>query len=155
MVRDTQRSKLYKAEDAVFLAHRPNTRPPSPDFRSVDECQKFVNKVMRSKLWKELAPDDFWTYATVGWPWITVTDGRGRSRAAAVVSHYEIALPRWSRNRWTILHELAHFAVDLETQAPHGPQFASAYVRLVERFIGPVEAFCLERSFVDHNVKRF
>jgi putative metallohydrolase (TIGR04338 family) len=53
-----------------------------------------------------------------------------------------------------ILHELAHFLVDRESQASHGPQFASRYLALVERFIGPEYAERLSREFARHHVHR-
>ena len=57
---------------------------------------------------------------------------RGQRRALA---HYDgrITLPRWARNPWVVLHEMAH---QLAYGDKHGPRFVGVLIGLASRHLG-------------------
>ena len=121
-MRDSQRSKVYEAEKGLDAFYGPRL--------SWEATQAFARRVVReSKSWGN------WD---TGARWIEVRDGRGRSNAGGC-SRY-IAMPRWSRTRLVIIHELAHTCQHRSRypyeDAAHGPVFARIYLDLVEEFLG-------------------
>ena len=163
-VRDSQRKKLYRAEWKAFFGtekYEEDHTPHSLDFQTVSECQKYVDHVTASDTWKAL---DIWVEH------VGVKDGRGRRKAGADSEGDTILLPKWSRVRWVILHELAHIANDYlynfeveengdiseiyEESAPHGPQYAGVYAYLVRRLLGDKTYRSLLQSFEEYRVKR-
>lgn len=132
--RDSQRSRLYAAERTLRAGRK---------FPSVEACQEYVDSVLASSSWMRRFPR---VRA------IRVTDGRGRRHAGAFVNSAKIALPKWSRSRLIILHELAHHAAPRSAPA-HGPEFARIYLDLVLEFLGPVTAQKLADAFVVHRVR--
>jgi len=132
--RDSQRAKLYRAEQS---------RPQGRRFATLPQCQHYVDSVLRSPWWRGVHPD----IETV-----RVKDGRGRRSAAAWHQAREIALPRHARSELTILHELAHL-VTPPTFAGHGPEFAATYLDLVGRFMPPPAAEDLRTAFREHRVR--
>ena len=135
-MRDSQRSKLYRAEKVAFECF--DTEPEM----TIAECQKLVDRAMR--FFREITSP-------------RVSDGRGRRTAWA--SKWEIRLPRWSRRRMWVLHEVAHTIsrrLAARKRRPiqgHGKEFARTYIKLVRRFIGRAEADLLKISFTHHRVK--
>ena len=131
-MRDFQRSKVYKAERGAWECCDPEK------LLSLEECQKLIKKAVRF-MGRRCIPK--------------VTDGRGRRRATfkfgALRGGPQIALPKWSRTRWVILHEYAHAVADDH----HGPKFTRAYIKLVRRFIGKIEAEILKIAFKQYRVK--
>jgi putative metallohydrolase (TIGR04338 family) len=155
-IRDSQRQKVYDAEDLVFHKSLP------PEYETVAECQEFVDHVTASDVWTKVL-------GVRTWAPVKVRDGRGRRRAGARSEDDELLLPRWSRSRWVILHELAHIANDyihnfdldedtgdLEieyTTAPHGPEYAGIYLYLVRGFLFVADHDRLEAAFREGKVK--
>jgi putative metallohydrolase (TIGR04338 family) len=128
--RDTQRGKLYAAERVC--------QPPEPEFRTVIDCQVFVDEV--------IAEHREWF-----WPkYVCVQDGRGRRSACA--SFDTISVPRWARTRIVILHELAHI-ITPPPFAWHGPEFALNFLKLVRSVLGFDQYNKLATSFEDHSVR--
>jgi hypothetical protein len=129
--RDSQRSKLYTAEGAFHGA---------PDFKTVPECQAYVDSVMASRWvrarWKQR---------------VTVHDGRGRSSASGGTSG-RLNLPLWSRSRYVILHEMAHVLTPYQ-YAAHGPEYAGVLLSLVHHILGQETAAKLRVSFKEHRVR--
>lgn len=135
--RDTQRSKVYAAENVVY--------PKSPEGLTVAEVQEFVTKVVRSSWWADRYPTGL----------VAVNDGRGR-RSACAIGRVEISIPRWARSRHVVLHELAHIAMTRlhgSRVADHGWEFCSAELALVRRFIGVAAHDALRDSFRAHGVR--
>jgi putative metallohydrolase (TIGR04338 family) len=162
-IRDSQRKKLYRAEWKAFFGtekYEEDHTPHSLDFQTVSECQKYVDRVTASDTWKAL---DIWVEH------VRVKDGRGRRKAGADSEGDTILLPKWSRVRWVILHELAHIANDYlynfevedngdlseiyEESAPHGPQYAGVYAYLVRGLLGEETYRSLLQSFEEYRVK--
>jgi putative metallohydrolase (TIGR04338 family) len=67
-----------------------------------------------------------------------------------VVQTGHLVMPDWA-GQLTVLHELAHVCVEAEhgwlNVASHGEQWASVYLRLVERHLGPKIAEALRTCF--------
>ena len=143
---DKQQNRVYKSEMESGIK-------AEPDFKTVAECQKYVNKVLKSKAVidqfssKELHQGAFT---------VTVTDGRACRRATARTDAYGnliINLPKWARSKFVILHELAHhlqksYAInnwresirigqtDPIAYQSHGARFTASLLFLVKRELG-------------------
>lgn len=138
-VRDSQRIKVYGSEWQTYLDKKP------PDYRTVAECQEFVDEVLASPAWKHLYPS--------GPSSITVTDGRGRRSAVAFALERRIAMPKIYRHRFVVLHELAHFPTANKDLASHGPEFVSTYLYLTSEFLTPEEHAALVSAMASQRVK--
>lgn len=135
-VRDTQRSKLYKAE-RVLDAFKTETP-------TVAHVEKLVARVLASKRVRAKYPPRTGSVA--------VKDGRGRRRACS--SFGAISIPRWSRKDWIVLHEMAHeLASHMAGRAAHGWEFAECYLYLVKLFMGREAHDALKASFKEHRVR--
>lgn len=121
--RDSQRSKIYAAEDAAF------NRGFSEGL-TVGECQAIVDKVLASRTVRE-------RYPRADLP-VLVADGRGRRSACYAATRYgrpTLCIPRSLRSKWVVLHELAHHLTH-KRGVPHGWEFAECFLYLVRVFIG-------------------
>jgi putative metallohydrolase (TIGR04338 family) len=132
--RDSQRSKLYTAETVLH---------GKPDFKTVQECQAFVDEVMASR------------YVKARWKqYIRVEPGYGQTNATADPTGGVIKLPLWSRQRAVILHEMAHCLNDQRrAYAWHGPEFAGLLLTLVHHVMGAESATKLRESFRVNRVR--
>jgi len=128
--------RVYRAHWALDARLRPRR------FDTVAEVQEFVDSVTRSEWWRE---------KTGSRRRIRVGDGRGRRSAGSVGG--EIRIPRASRTVPTILHELAHEWVRDPATAIHGPEYAGAFLALVEEFIGARAGAALRMEYLEHRVK--
>ncbi|WP_040793030.1 TIGR04338 family metallohydrolase [Nocardia paucivorans] len=166
-VRDTQRAKVYDAERLVRgmfdradeFGHRTVelygsrlTLPTERKFASVESVQRYCDRVL-SLGWVRTT----WERAAV--------PVRVRARAGTTAAHYEVAdavlaVPlhdrgtAWALRELVILHELAHHLAPPECDlAPHGPQFCTRYLELVEGVIGPEAAFVLRTGMLGCGVR--
>lgn len=137
--RDTQRQKLYRAEEVL----RRDGAPGAERFGSVTEMQAFVDKLVTYAWWKRAFPYD---------RHITVKDGRGRRSACGDPVFREISMPTWSRTKAVLLHEVAHVVAPRDV-AWHGWEFAEVYLKLVQHCLGADEAKALKASFKQHHVR--
>lgn len=155
-IRDSQRSKLYKAERNVWWFHGAGAEE-----KSLGEIKDLVKEILTSRwygnYWQNLPECDVEASRNKRGPieHIHVLDGRGRRRARGGrplgALRGSIALPRWARNRWIMLHEIAHV---FQTEEPsHGRQFARIYLDLVKRWISPGASKLLRDSYRTHKVK--
>lgn len=162
--RDTQRSRLYEAEQlvrtmfdraaagapVVQIAGSTLTLPVERRFASLDSVRRYLAAVL----------DLDWVRAR--WPRaahpVTV-----RERAGAARAHYErvgavIALPThrgntaWALRELVLLHELAHHLAPGDDEAAHGPAFVDRLLTLVDRVIGPEAALVLRITLADNGV---
>lgn len=137
--RDSQKSKLYRAERHAFLsgdmAFFQHDLHAFPDLKA---CRLFALRVVQSKTVRR-----WWPHTT------RITDvyvGPGKGARIARGSYdwsrseARLKLPRWSRNKPIILHELAHSISEVNAgpgQRPaHGREFAGILLKLVGLFIG-------------------
>jgi len=135
-LRDTQRSKVYKAEWRI-----PNR---GKKFETMDEVNAYVEHICRSSFWKKMK----------GARAIDIKDGRGR-RSACAFDTITIALPKWARQEIVILHELTHTLVNFDYHNPvpcHGREFTSTMLKLVKRYMGKKAHEELKASFKQLNV---
>lgn len=138
--RDTQRARLYAADDVLHKHAKP--------LPTVDCMQAFVRNMWKSKRLAESYPKAH----RRGVP--TVYDGRGRTNAGGWDGG--ITMPKWSRRSDVVIHEIAHCIVWRELgseTAGHGWQFCSVYLRLVLLFMGREQHDELKASFKAHRVK--
>jgi putative metallohydrolase (TIGR04338 family) len=135
--RDSQRQKLYNAEGEAIHASKNRI-----NFDSITEIQTYVDKIVASAWWK----------SRFDIRQIFVTDGR-RRRSAAGIRHFDltgtIKMPKFSRNNWITLHEMAHCV----SHDDHGRGYAKNYLLLVKRFISDVDYKILKAAFVKYRVK--
>lgn len=72
----------------------------------------------------------------------------------------EMNLNRWARQKWIVIHELAHVVDYIENGRPrqiyhmgHGWQFCAIYLRLVKMAFGKEAKKALRHAFQEHGVK--
>ena len=139
--RDSQRSKLYKAEREI--------KSPLADERieTVPEIQKWVDKICSYAWFKRRFGNDIR---------IEVEDGRGRRSAQGERCLYRrlkndnieiydgyIKLPIWARKKWVILHEMAHAVCPYKPG--HGRYFARCFLSLIHHVLG----YEVKKEFVE------
>ncbi|KUI21434.1 hypothetical protein AU193_03315 [Mycobacterium sp. GA-1285] len=162
--RDTQRAKVYAAEEFVRTlfdraAEHGNrgveffgtslTLPPEARFASLESVQRYV--------------DDVLALPAVRRRWAQVAPLGVRPRRGAAAAHYEvdddgdavIAVPR-SRTRWAlrelvVLHEIAHHLC--EAAPPHGPEFVTTFCELADAVMGPEVAHVLRVVYAKEGVR--
>jgi putative metallohydrolase (TIGR04338 family) len=130
--RDSQRARLYRAEDEVS----PGCRLPT-----VEALQAYVS---------ELATTEWFT---IRWGERTfeVRPGYGHRRATADRNGV-LQMPRWSRTQLIVLHEMAHCLTPV-CFAAHGPEYAGVFLSLIRRGLTPASAQALEDAFIRHRVR--
>jgi len=142
--RDSQRSRVYKADHAL------DDLLPLPTLRDMEQ---FVKRVWTMKRVQEAFP-----VATKPGRWKNdpprVDDGRGRRRAGGSASG--ITMPVWSRRAGIVLHELAHTVIARthgSRVAAHGWEFCDAYLKLVLYGLGREAHDKLKAAFKEHKVR--
>ena len=145
-LRDTQRSKIYKAEHVLG----PHTL--GNQYETVTDCHKFIMSVMERRTFQRWFPSAAPTLCRG----LEVRPGRG-ARHAFASSPFAITLPRWARNEPVMIHELCHLVVHHEFPrkeiAWHGWQFCQTYLKIVGDVLGPEAHRTLTASFKENRVK--
>jgi putative metallohydrolase (TIGR04338 family) len=146
MSRDTQRGKVYAAEQfvrtlfdraaehgsgAVDFFGTALTLPPEARFGSVESVRQYVDSVL--------------SHPAVRRQWPGGESVSVRPRRGVTAAHYEIrkgsaviAVPardRWALRELVVLHEIAHHLC--AATPPHGPEFVSTYAALAGLVMGP------------------
>lgn len=163
MPRDTQRSKVYAAEEFVRTlfdraAERGNpavdffgtqlTLPPEARFASVDSVRRYVGDVLN--------------LPSVRARWPTAEPLTVRGRRGVTAAHYEyegtvatIAVPdrqtTWALRELVVLHEIAHHLSPV--QPPHGPEFVAAFGELAATVMGPEVGHVLRVVYAKEGVR--
>ena len=161
--RDTQRSKVYAAEEFVrTLFDRAGehgnrtidffgtslTLPPEGRFASVETVQRYV--------------DDVLALGSVRARWPAAAPLTARPRRGVTAAHYErtddgaaIAVPErrtnWAMRELVVLHEVAHHLCDADP--PHGPEFVATFCELAEAVMGPEVAHVLRVVYAKEGVR--
>ena len=147
--RDSQRERLYEAERALW-AYSPDRKDVTAGGRleTLPEVQRYVNRILRSQWYRKT----FRRAARLR-PGIWVKDRRNNGAAQAWGGCIE--MPRWSRCRMIVLHEMAHCIADAEytRNCLHDRDFARTYLALVDRWIGKEIGRALRASFRAHRVR--
>ncbi|MCB0949505.1 MAG: TIGR04338 family metallohydrolase [Mycobacterium sp.] len=163
MTRDSQRAKVYAAEEFVrtlfdratehgdpvvdFFGAR-LTLPPEARFASVPAVQRYVDEVMSQHAVRRSWPD--------------AGPLRVRPRNGATAAHYQrvdddatIAVPEgraiWALRELVILHEIAHHLAD--SDPPHGPGFVATLCELAEAVMGPEVGYVLRVVYAKQGVR--
>lgn len=163
-VRDSQRAKVYTAEEfvrtlfdraaehgsrSVEFFGAQLTLPPEARFGSVEAVQRYV--------------DDVLALPTVRRQWPTVAPLRVRARRATTAAHYEnrdgtgiIAVPDlhaadWAMRELVVLHEVAHHLCD--QQPPHGAHYVATLCTLAELVMGPELGYVLRVVYTKEGVR--
>lgn len=162
--RDTQRAKVYAAEEFVrtmfdraaehgspvveFFGTQ-LTLPPEGRFGSIDSVRRYV--------------DDVLAHPAVRRRWPSPSPLRIRARRAATAAHYEnrdgagvIAVPDrdtadWALRELVILHEVAHHLCQAEP--PHGAEFVATFCELAELVMGPELGHVLRVVYAKEGVR--
>jgi putative metallohydrolase (TIGR04338 family) len=162
--RDSQRSKVYAAEEFVrtlfdrAAEHGSNsveffgaqlTLPPEARFGSLDAVQRYV--------------DDVLALPAVRREYTEVAPLRVRARRAATAAHYEkrdgtgiIAVPDlatadWAMRELVVLHEIAHHLCD--ASPPHGSKYVTTLCTLAELVMGPEVGHVLRVVYAKEGVR--
>ena len=137
--RDSQRSKVYAAETKAFEAE-------PVDLPEVADVERFIAHVCSLGRVRESFPE-------LGARTITVGDGRRRRSACA--DSRGVNMPRWSRRRWLVLHELSHTIMGRRHRnaVSHGWQYAEIYLLLVRHVLGVPAHDRLKAEFKAHRVR--
>ena len=161
--RDTQRAKVYAAEEfvrtlfdragehgnrAVEFFGTNLTLPPEARFASVETVQRYVDDVLALRPVRER------------WPGADTADRA--TRRGLTAAHYErdddgaaIAVPErrtgWALRELVVLHEVAHHLCDADP--PHGPEFVATFCELAEAVMGPEVAHVLRVVYAKEGVR--
>lgn len=162
-VRDTQRAKVYAAEEFVrTLFDRAEehgnrvveffgtqlTLPPEGRFGSTVSVQRYV--------------DDVLDMAVIGERWPGIQPLTVRARRGVTAAHYErdadgagIAVPEgrttWALRELVVLHEIAHHLCTAEP--PHGREFVATFCELAGVVMGPEVAHVLRVVYAKEGVR--
>ncbi len=147
-IRDTQKSKVYSAENMAglrkitskagkrLLIDEARLIPYSgygtsnavlngkPANASIEDCQRYVDHVVRDSWFQRR-----WGQRTIVVHW------KAGGPATGSFGGGRVALPPWSRNEGVILHEIAH-NLTTGNVAAHGPEFVGIMLALVGHFMG-------------------
>lgn len=136
VLRDSYRGRVASAEIDVRL--------PPADFKALVTLRA---RVLRSQWWGKHEA----TPAASG----TMTAGGRRWATGGCLDHEDIASMIYRKNpALHLLHALAHYTVAYdETRQLHGPEFARAYLVIVQRFLGREAKEDLMVAFATHKVK--
>ncbi|EHI14016.1 hypothetical protein KEK_05212 [Mycolicibacterium thermoresistibile ATCC 19527] len=162
-VRDTQRAKVYAAEQFVrtmfdraaehgnravdFFGTR-LTLPPEARFGSVESVQRYVDEVLDHPAVRE--------------QWPSAGPLAVRPRRGVTAAHYErrgtsavIAVPErrdtWALRELVVLHEIAHHLCDAEPA--HGPEFVATFCALAGAVMGPEVGHVLRVVYAKEGVR--
>jgi putative metallohydrolase (TIGR04338 family) len=138
-LRDNQRQRLYNAERRALGGLHAG---PKDYFKTTTQIEKWLLKNVIGKKWFK---ENFRITS------VKVHPGKGRRNAGGTAYGYQaqLWLPRWARNEYVILHELAHGIVP---NGRHGARYAGVYIYLVEKVLGEELAYELRNEFNKGNV---
>lgn len=140
---DSRRSNLYRAES--MFAKMMDVPRFRPEFDSLEAVADYVRDLLRRAWWQR-------RYKRLT---IHVKDGRGGYNARASHGGSTIQLPRRSRSRLVLLHELTHTVVTPKRlpHASHGRLFAARFRELVGWEFGDTKREALTLAYRENNVK--
>ena len=165
--RDSQQTKLYRAEGQVFTFET---------HLSLVQAQDLADRVVKSVDWRDLTKENGLNWALCQFVAVMIHEksrtrgghagvfyrngGQGHTLLEAVqqlgrpFSHARglILLGSDYVSTELILHEMSH-AATLDKEESHGWRFCRTYLALVRRFIGHGTAKALESSFKRNRVK--
>src|SRR5262245_5808701 len=146
--RDMQKLKVYAAENTIAC------RQEKP-YDTLLEVWVFLERVQKDKWF--LRHYGRWTFKVDNGQGARIARGGYNGRTWATNEHISyLKLPRWSRNRLIILHEIAHGVTRQKhgrLVAGHGREYAAIYLDLVRHFLGAEAGAELRAAFKGKRVK--
>jgi len=146
--RDSERLKTYRAEWAFG-----KTNGYGIEFESIEQVQKYINKVTKSKTYSKLWIEAYESRknkdfgAILRGTKVSVAakkrNGSGNAGVAYVSENRIVLDTKTGMNEYTVLHELAHCV----GHAHHGRSFRQVLVKLTSRFMGTEAAKNLKSEF--------
>jgi putative metallohydrolase (TIGR04338 family) len=137
--RDAQRSRVYLAETPL----------PSSPLPGLAACANFVERVVGTLWWQERFPER--TLADI--PRLRPGNGARQAFYRDEDSGPTITLPRRYRTKGVVLHELAHWALGIDSGLPHhGRTFARVLLDATLEFCGPERAHTLAAAYREQRV---
>lgn len=135
---DSTRQKTYNAENKFMREHGRGI-----SFATVEEAQKFADKVFASKVWENhktnrVSPNS---------PKIEYSNKL--TRFSGVAYSNRIVLGRSGMNAYILLHELAH----TNGHRHHDFSFRSCLIDLVTKFMGKEHGDALKKTFKEDGLK--
>jgi putative metallohydrolase (TIGR04338 family) len=118
--RDNQRSLCYAWEKAVT-----GGKHFTAQWATMDEVAAYMKPIWKSERGR---------YGRANVPMPTLHHGHWDQRRALAYGNHTISLPRWSRNEWVVLHEMAHRLTP--SDEAHGPRFIGVLMGLAARHAG-------------------
>ncbi len=138
--RDTQRSRVYRAENPM----------PSSPLPGLDACAAFAARVVGSLWWHSRFPE----HGLDAVPRFRPGHGARQAFYRADVEGPTITLPRRYRTKGVVLHELVHWALSASPELPHhGSTFARVLLDATGEFLGPARAAELADAFARERVR--
>lgn len=131
--RDSQRGKLYAAERTHSMWVEPTM--------SWEDAQAYAKECVATFRTKE--PERWLKCDMRGRGELQIHDGGGRRNAAG--GYGKIYLPRWSRTRLVIMHEVAHCLAGVSVH--HCWEYADIYLALIKRMAGGKAWLEMVRAF--------
>lgn len=139
--RDSEQSKVYKAE-RIARDKWSKEGIVVKRFEDYNEARKVTKRILKSKLWQEIAGHEVEI--------VEKKDMGYHSATAGLAWHNKIQLcPRYGLKTDTLLHELSHSAGN----AHHGLPFRLTHIKLVSRFMGTKAAQILKKSYREVGLK--
>lgn len=132
---DAFANRIYRAEEQVSMRMLPE---PS---MTLEEVVDFVAHVTAKEWWRRRSSFSL----------VLIRDGRGNSKALADVYRGSINLPRWSRTRPVVLHELTHLLTNSNRPA-HSYEFAANLTDMYKQFLGERWSSSLQERLVANSV---
>jgi putative metallohydrolase (TIGR04338 family) len=130
----------------VYLAETPL---PSSPLAGLDACARFVDRVVGTLWWHERFPE----HDLGSVPRLRPGQGARHAFYREESDGPTITLPRRYRTKGVVLHELAHWALGIDSGLPHhGRTFARVLLDAVGEFGGPERAVELAASYREHSV---
>lgn len=143
--RDSERQKTYNAEFA-FESEFPHVR----ERMEFKECEQFVKRVLKSKLWAQFVNDDMnMRRINKAYRNVSLCEFKSRSWSGMCFGNVIKLDSHTGTNKYVILHELAHSA----GFSKHDYRFRWALLKLVSRFLGQAEAKGLKKIFREHKLR--
>lgn len=118
MSRDNQRNRVYCWERLVLPR-------PGPQWRQIDEVAEWAKPIWRAERGR---------YGLAKAPMPAIVSSGWGQRSATAHGSYRIELPRWARQPYTVLHEMAHCLTS--RNEAHGPRFVGVLIGLLARHAG-------------------
>lgn len=137
-ISDSGKTKTYKAEWKFQSKYKYDIK----DFDNLKEAERFMKRVLKSKLWAELCGGN------PKIPSLEVAGFRGRTAGRAYGWKIQLCA-RNGMDAYTLLHEMAHCAGHMH----HDVSFRQCIVRLTSRFIGAEPAKFLKKCFKEQGLK--